>query len=355
MKTGTACLATVTRIVLPFACVAGLTATACGQWWTSYNPDPIIGVWTVASDGSYNRWTLELEGASDDDIITGINIKVSTTSQFQWYSSSGGPVDAETSVDGYTHFLLNPGSTSSPNYISLGDDVNSTELYGCLAATGKGSYAWNAIQNFEGGFSSAKGPAGILGTGPVDILQVVVPSSASTQQDSVTGVPGIFTIPITSETNPPAPATVDYLNSCAPQPIETPITFLSELIPGDALGNGKVDVNDLTIVLANYGQSTIGGTPGKLGWREGNFDNGPTIDVNDLTIVLANYGKTVGAPGPVGAAPEPPTAALVLAAVLVFAPSFARLARRPYVVAVGALPIGPVQTGGGPGGTDGRR
>ena len=106
MKIGTACLATVMRIVLPFACVAGLTATACGQWWTSYNPDPIIGVWTETSDGSYNRWTLELEGTSKDDIITGINIKVSTTSEFQWYSSSGSPVDAETTVDGYTHFLL---------------------------------------------------------------------------------------------------------------------------------------------------------------------------------------------------------------------------------------------------------
>ena len=79
----------------------------------------------------------------------------------------GSPVDAETTVDGYTHFLLNPGSTSSPNYISLGDNVNSTGLYGRLAAAGKGIYAWNAIQNFDGGFSSAKGPTGILGTGPV--------------------------------------------------------------------------------------------------------------------------------------------------------------------------------------------
>ena len=120
MKIGTACLATVMRIVLPFACVAGLTATAGGQWWTSYNPDPIIGVWTETSDGSYNRWTLELEGTSKDDIITGINIKVSTTSEFQLYSSSGSPVNAETTVNGYTHFLLNPGSTSSPNYISFG-------------------------------------------------------------------------------------------------------------------------------------------------------------------------------------------------------------------------------------------
>ena len=327
MKIGTACLAAVMRIVLPFACVAGLTATATAQWWTSYNPDPIIGVWTEASDGSYNRWTLELEGTSKDDIITGINIKVSTTSQFQWYSSSGSPVNAETTVNGYTHFLLNPGSTSSPNYISLGDGVNSTELYGCLAATGKGIYTWNAIQNFEGGFSSAKGPTGILGTGPVNILQVVVPSIASTQQDPVTGVPGIFTA--IYESNVPVPATVDYLNSCAPQPIETPITFLKRLIPGDANADGRVDINDLTIVLAHFGQSSVAGGPGKMGWNDGEFTGSGTVDINDLTIVLAAFGSSLGAPGSIGAAPEPSTTALVLAAVLVLAHSFARLARRP--------------------------
>jgi hypothetical protein len=44
-------------------------------------------------------------------------------------------------------------------------------------------------------------------------------------------------------------AEVDYLNADAPQPIETPITFVSTLFAGDASGVGRVDVNDLTIVL----------------------------------------------------------------------------------------------------------
>ena len=195
-----------------------------GQWWTNYNPDPIIGVWTQTSDGSYNRWTLELEGASNDDIITGINIKVSTTSQFQWYTSSGSPVNAETTVTATRTFCSIRAAPAARTILVWVTTSISTQLYGCLAATGKGIYAWNAIQNFEGGFSSAKGPTGILGTGPVDILQVVVPSSASTQQNPVTGVPGIFTA--IYESNVSVPATVDYLNSCSPQPIETPITFL---------------------------------------------------------------------------------------------------------------------------------
>ena len=50
-----------------------------------------------------------------------------------------------------------------------------------------------------------------------------------------------------------------------------------------------VDVNDLTIVLSNFGST--GCT-----WSQGCMDGDPsgTVDVNDLTIVLANYGRTVG-------------------------------------------------------------
>ena len=259
------------RIVLSLSFVAGAAATARGQWWTSYNPDLIVGEWTKASDGSYNRWTLELEGASNDDIITGINIKVSTTSQFQWYSLSGSPVNAETTVNGYTHFLLNPGSTSSPNYISLGDNVNSTGLYGCLAAAGKGIYAWNAIQNFDGGFSSAKGPTGILGTGPVDILQVVLPSGAlPSGQDASTGIPNALSVTYAVyDPSVSVSATVDYLNSCSPEPIDTPITFLSRLIPGDGEGDGKVDINDLTIVLTDYNQFDDRRHAGEAGMEAG--------------------------------------------------------------------------------------
>ena len=64
------------------------------------------------------------------------------------------------------------------------------------------------------------------------------------------------------------------------------ITAAQQLL-GDANSDGKVDINDLTIVLANYGQTG-------MAWSQGAMDGDPsgTVDINDLTIVLANYGGT---------------------------------------------------------------
>ena len=67
--------------------------------------------------------------------------------------------------------------------------------------------------------------------------------------------------------------------------------------PGDANGDGNVDINDLTIVLSNYGQT--GAT-----WSQGNFTGSGTVDINDLTIVLANY-DPISSPAGTRAVPEP--------------------------------------------------
>jgi hypothetical protein len=80
---------------------------------------------------------------------------------------------------------------------------------------------------------------------------------------------------------------------------------VESVLPGDANFDGKVDVNDLTIVLAHYGQT---GTT----WSQGEFTGSGTVDVNDLTIVLAHYGQTAGSSaGPVAAVPEPSTLVLI--------------------------------------------
>jgi hypothetical protein len=67
-------------------------------------------------------------------------------------------------------------------------------------------------------------------------------------------------------------------------------------IAGDANGDGRVDVNDLTIVLANFGRT--GAT-----WAQGEFTGDGTVDVNDLTVVLANFGQSAAAG--INAVPEP--------------------------------------------------
>ena len=51
-----------------------------------------------------------------------------------------------------------------------------------------------------------------------------------------------------------------------------------------------------------------------MSWASGDFTGDGTVDINDLTIVLANYNKSVGASaGGLAAVPEP-SALLLLAA-----------------------------------------
>jgi hypothetical protein len=65
-----------------------------------------------------------------------------------------------------------------------------------------------------------------------------------------------------------------------------PVVLLS---PGDANSDGKVDVGDLGILAANYGQSD-------KNWATGDFNNDGLVDVGDLGILAANYGTGTGAP-----------------------------------------------------------
>ena len=82
--------------------------------------------------------------------------------------------------------------------------------------------------------------------------------------------------------------------------------LLQTAIPGDANLDGKVDINDLTIVLSNYN-----GTG--MTWAHGDFVGDGTVDINDLTIVLTNYNRSLGSAA-AGMAPVPEPAAIVLAA-----------------------------------------
>ena len=101
---------------------------------------------------------------------------------------------------------------------------------------------------------------------------------------------------------------LDFANSLG---MYMPALVLQELppLPGDANGDGTVDINDLTIVLAHYGQTG-------MTWSQGEFTGDGTVDINDLTIVLANYNKTAGSSGSLAAVPEPSSLACLAAGVV---------------------------------------
>ncbi len=83
---------------------------------------------------------------------------------------------------------------------------------------------------------------------------------------------------------------------------------VDEPFPGDADGDGNVDVTDLGILATHYG--TIGGAE----WGDGDFSGDGNVDVTDLGILATNYG-TIAAQ----AVPEPSTLSLLLLATLMLA------------------------------------
>ena len=73
-------------------------------------------------------------------------------------------------------------------------------------------------------------------------------------------------------------------------------------LSGDADGNGRVDDNDLSLLLANWGQDVTGQPDG--GWARGEFDGLAPVQDNDLSLLLANWTGS-------GAIPEPATLGLL--------------------------------------------
>ena len=67
-----------------------------------------------------------------------------------------------------------------------------------------------------------------------------------------------------------------------------PRLFLTPVLPGDANEDGRVDINDLTIVLSHFGQTGAA-------WNQGESTGSGTVDINDLTIVLSHFGQSLGA------------------------------------------------------------
>ena len=97
--------------------------------------------------------------------------------------------------------------------------------------------------------------------------------------------------------------------------------FLLKPVPlGDANGDGKVDINDLTIVQANYGKTT------GMTWQTGDFNGDGKVDINDLTIIQTNYLTNNGSS--LAAVPEPSSFLMLAVATLLPAAGWGIARRR---------------------------
>jgi hypothetical protein len=77
------------------------------------------------------------------------------------------------------------------------------------------------------------------------------------------------------------------VGKAAPFPMDQQIIALNPFISGDVNGDGAVDLADLNLVLANFGQASPAGViPG-----DANGDN--AVDLADLNLVLASFGNSI--------------------------------------------------------------
>jgi hypothetical protein len=105
------------------------------------------------------------------------------------------------------------------------------------------------------------------------------------------------------------PAQYGMLSPKMPLEIDNPALVLEDL-PGDANHDGRVDVNDLTVVLTDFGMTGAD-------WAQGDFVGDGTVDINDLTILLTHFGDSIGSSAAgTAAVPEPGALALLLAGLV---------------------------------------
>jgi hypothetical protein len=87
------------------------------------------------------------------------------------------------------------------------------------------------------------------------------------------------------------------------------IEAVQSLMPGDANGDGTVNISDLSVLLTNFDKTG-------MSWSQGDFDGNGTVDIADLSKLLTNFDKTSRASAGIQAVPEPGALPL-LAAVFV--------------------------------------
>ena len=93
--------------------------------------------------------------------------------------------------------------------------------------------------------------------------------------------------------------------------INAHVSYYSNLIAGDANGDGKVDGSDVTILAGNWQKGVSDGLTAS--WEEGDFNGDGKVDGSDVTILAGNWQSGVTAEA--ASVPEPSTIVLLFGAI----------------------------------------
>jgi hypothetical protein len=296
-------------------CTAGTVTTNIWSGYAFQAPsettvNSVQGTWTVpAVNGS-------LTPNADASFWVGIDgFGSDTVEQIGTYSYSND------GVPGYAAWyeMYPNGSTTIPMTILPGDTISASVEY--LASSGLYQMSINDLSHTNdsytndfspvSGSSPSRSSAEWIAEAPTDNGVLPLPEfgvvnfsgASASLSNGVTGP--ISTFPYDSIS---MSATSSGLGA-VPSPLRSSGSSFSVATewPGDVNSDGRVDINDLTVVLTNYGKTT------GMWWATGDLNGDGRVDINDLTIVLTNYHKTLGASSAgVAAVPEP--ASLLLAA-----------------------------------------
>ncbi len=168
-------------------------------------------------------------------------------------------------------------------------------------ADGEYGYFWTSTTHLDG-------PADIQGSGAVYVAfgeamgyMEMPPGSGNRQLVDVHGAGAQRSDPKSGDPD-------DYPFGRGPQGdvigINNFVRLVRSFTPGDTTGNGFVDDNDLSILLANW--TATGGGDGT--WITGDLDGDGAVADNDLSVLLANW---TGAPSGIPV-PEPGTLTMIV-------------------------------------------
>jgi hypothetical protein len=288
---------------------------------TSYNRPEVISIGSAAVDGDLSDWAgstwapldkmydgvnatdpLDVTEAAytarwnpaDNKIYVAIRVRDTQHAFVETYQSWSGQDAVEiylhtTSVDGFSYkadqstaqqYVVGlTGETTNQVWAIMSDKGVLPESTGFIAAGKTGSDGWicyeasvNPFKYFGGLLSPVQPNIGsTLMIGDVIGLDVCVVSNDGTTNPGIWGEPGYNGM---KGENQLIGKSADWRQ----------IALHRLVYPGDANCDSLVDVGDLGILAANYGQSN-------KTWAQGDFNGDGLVDVGDLGILAAHYGE----------------------------------------------------------------